>query len=290
MRKILSILMIGVLAVFASCDKLNELPEFNNANAFVAFEKAEMSIDEDGGQLRIPVTLASLEGKSATITYEVVSGTAKLNVNYTLTDPTATLNFDAENRTQYIVINIVNVANKFDGDLKFDVRLSDEGAVRPNNEWICKVTINDLDHPLAAILGKWNMSATSYFNGAETSAVEFTKDAKDVTVVWISNFVKGGTSELIYGTVNTDITKIKIPVNQIIAKSTSYPLIRLEGWYGPDGETVIPAGGYITIDIAADKSVLTVKDWFGSHVYSDEAGTASLGWYNIFETGAELKR
>ena len=290
MRKILSILMIGVLAVFASCDKLNELPEFNNANAFVAFNKASYSVNENAGQLKIPVTLGSIEGKTATVKYEVVPGTAKLNVNYTLADPTATLTFDAENRTQYIVINIINVANVFTGDLKFQICLSDDGAVRPNNDWICSVTISDLDHPLAAILGKWNVSATSEFNGAETWAVELSKDAKDVTVVWISNFVKGGTSELIYGTVNADITKIKIPINQIIAKSTSYPLIRLEGWYGPDGETVIPAGGFITVEISADKSVMTVKDYFGSHVYSDEGGTASLGWYNILQAGAELKR
>jgi hypothetical protein len=75
----------------------------------------------------------------------------------------------------------------------------------------------------------------------------------------------------------------------------------LEGFYGDhsafgiedehttDGEEDIPNGGFITGLIAADGTI-TLIDCFGSHVYSDDAATASAGWYNILETGIVLKK
>ncbi|MGE0079568.1 MAG: Calx-beta domain-containing protein [Bacteroidales bacterium] len=282
--------MIGTLVFFASCDNLNEVPEFSDSDSFVAFGKTTVSVSEDAATVSIPVTLASIKGSSTSITYSLVDGTAKLNDNYTLADPTATLTFDAENRTQYVVVNIVNDAGVYTGDLKFSVKLNGSSDINVGAEGTCTVTINDLDHPLAAILGTWTATGTSYFNGTESWDMEFVKDADDVSIVWIDNFVKGGSSELVYGNVNDDMTEIKVPINQVIATSTSYPLIRLEGFYGPSGDEDIPAGGYITITIAADKSSMAIQDWFGSHVWKDAGATSSGGWYNIFEADVVLSR
>jgi hypothetical protein len=290
MRKILSLLTIALLVVFASCDKLNETPAFSESNAFVAFDKAALSVNETTATLSIPVTLASIKGISTTVTYTVIDGTAVQGTNFTMADATATLTFDADNRTQNIVVNVTDKPGVFTGDLKFTIQLSDAGTVKPNAENICTVTIVDKDHPLAAILGTWNATGTSYFNGSETWEMEFTKDASDVSIVWISNFVKGGSSELIYGVVNPAQTEIKIPVYQVIATSSTYPLIRLEGYYGPDGATDIPQGGFITVEIAADKSSMAIMDEIGSHVWKDAAGTSSAGWYNIFQADIVLVR
>jgi hypothetical protein len=290
MRKILSLLTIALLVGFASCDKLNEKPVFSDGNAFVAFNNTALSVNETTATLTIPVTLASVSGISTTVEYTVIDGTAVQGENFELVDVTGTLTFDATNRTQNIVVNVTNKPGVFTGDLRFTIQLSDAGTVKPNAENICTVTIVDLDHPLAAILGNWNATGTSYFNGSETWVMSFAKDAKDVSVVWISNFVKGGSGVAVYGVVNAEKTQIRIPINQVIATSPTYLMIRLEGYYGPTGDVSIPAGGYITAVIAADNSTITIQDEIGSHVYNDAAATSSAGWYNIFQSNTLLTR
>ena len=290
MRNIFKFLMIGVFAIIASCDDLNEVPEFSDGDAFVAFETTAASVAEDGETLSIPVTLASVSGMSGTVTYSIIDGTAEEGVNFTIEDESQTLTFDAENRTQDIVVNIIDNPGVFTGDLTFQIQLSEDGTVKPSAQNICTVKILDLDHPLAAILGTWTAAGTSYFDGPVAWDMLFEKDPEDVTVVWISNFVKDGSSLPVYGIVNEDMTEIKVPVNQEIATSSTYPLIRLEGYYGPDGEELIPDGGNITIEIAADKSSMSILDEIGSHVWNDAGATSSAGWYNIFQADIVLTR
>lgn len=287
MRKILSILTIGILVVLNSCE-LNELPVFDDNDAFVSFDKSSLSIAENGGTLNIPVTLASTKGMSATVTYTVIDGTAAQGTNFTLADASATLTFDANNRTQNIVINIIDNPGVFTGDLRFTIELSDEGKVKPSAESVCTITIADLDHPLSAILGTWSATGTSYFNGSQTWDMELTKDEDDVTIVWFYPFVAGGSGYPIYGVVNEDMTEIKVPVGQEIAAPGNYGFIELRAYYGPDGATEIPDGGFITITIADGQ--LSILDEIGSYVWSNPDATGGLGWYNIFMADVVLTR
>lgn len=289
MRRLLYILSI-VAIVASSCEKLNETPVFSDSDAFVKINKPTMGINENAGILRIPVTLVSASGIATSVTYKVTDGTAKVNDNYTLVDATKTLTFTAENRTQNIEINIVNLALLYTGDLKFTVEIEATGTVKMGSDNKCTVTIQDLDHPLTPILGDYDAVGTSYFNGSEQWTVTLAKDATDVTKVWISNFVKGGSSLAVYGVVDAEMTIIKVPVYQVIATSSSYPLIRLEGYYGPDGATEIPSGGFITLEVAADKSSIAVKDEIGSRVWKDADATQSAGWYNIFAADIVLTK
>ena len=50
----------AVALIFASCS--NEQPKFDDADAFVAFTKSTVSIDEIGGSVEVPVLLTSLGG------------------------------------------------------------------------------------------------------------------------------------------------------------------------------------------------------------------------------------
>jgi len=290
MRNKIKFLIIGVLAILASCDNLNEVPEFSDSEAFVAFEKVSAGVDEDGATISIPVTLASISGMSQSITYSIIDSTAKEGVNFTLEDASQTLTFDAANRTQNIVINIIDNPGVFTGDLMFQIQISEDGAIKPNAQNICDVKIYDLDHPLAAILGTWTAKGTSYYNGEESWDMFFEKDADDVTIVWINNFVNGGSSLPVYGVVNEDFTEIKVPVHQDISESSSYPLVRLQGYYGPSGETEIDAGGKVTIEISADKSAMSILDEIGSYVWNDAGATDGAGWYNIFQAGVVLTK
>ena len=35
---------------------------------------------------------------------------------------------------------------------------------------------------------------------------------------------------------------------------------------------------------------ITLQDWFGSQVFSDDAASNSLGWYNLMQAGVTLKK
>lgn len=205
---------IAMLAFFTSCDDMNEMPTFSDGNVFVAFDKASLSINEDKPTLSIPVTLASVKGVSATVTYIIVDGTAKQGVDFTLADPAATLTFDATNRTQNIVINVINNPGVFTGDLSFTIKLAEEGSVKPSAEKSCVVTIKDLDHPLSSILGNYSVSAESAFGGTVDFTMNIVKDPNDVTVVWIGNIAGIGDGAGFYGVVNEEKTEISVPLGQ----------------------------------------------------------------------------
>jgi hypothetical protein len=153
------------------------------------------------------------------------------------------------------------------------------------------VTITDDEHPLLFILGTMQAAGESYYNGPETWNMTFAKDEKDISKIWISNLVNGGSSAStpVYGVVNEEKTEIRIPVNQVIAVSSTYALIRLEGFLGPDGDEDIPDGGYITGAIAEDGTI-TLADWIASSVYFDANASSFAGYYNVFLSGVTIKK
>ena len=285
--KFLNIFIIGAL-VLASCD-VNKTPTFQDKDSFVGFTKPTVSIPENGGVVRLPVTFASPDGKAVTATYTVKDISAKQGTNYTLKNAAATITFDAQNRNSFIEINIVNRAGLFTGDLKFSVEISAVPGANVGGDNVCTVTINDLDHPLTPILGNYNASGTSYFNGPTGWVITFAKDASDLSKVWISNFVEGGSSGAIYGIVNKTMTEIKVPKGQRVAESTSYGFIELRGYYGPDGAVEIGDGENITIKINPDFS-MDIMDEIGSYVWQNADKTGGFGWYNIFAADIKLTR
>jgi len=268
------------------------MPVFDDKDAFVAFRSSTMSIGEDKGEIDIPVLLTSLSGLGTTVNFEFVTdgATAVEGTNFTVLNSTRTLTFTKDSATQYIRLGLLDNTT-FNGDVKIQIKLSSPVGVNLGDSKATALTITDNEHPLLFILGTLTATGNSYFNGAEEWTVTIAKDDKDLTKVWISNFVNGGSSAAspIYGVVNAEKTEIKIPVAQIIAVSSSYPKILLEGFYGPDGAVDIPTGGFITGVIAADGTI-TIQDEFGSHVYSDDAASVSAGWYNIYKSGVKMKK
>jgi hypothetical protein len=285
--------LIAGMYIFQSCD-LNEQPVFDDKDAFISFRNSALSIGEEKESLEIPILLTSLAGLNGTVEFAIdpeAASTAVEGVNYRILNDSHTLTFTHDNPTQIIKLEIID-NNTFDGDVKLTfVIKSPASGLNLGFEKTCAVTITDDEHPLLFILGAMQGSGESYFDGAQTWNLTFAKDNDDISKVWITNLVPGGSSAStpVYGVVNAEKTEIRIPVNQIVAVSTSYPLIRLEGFYGPDGAESIPDGGYITGEIAEDGTI-TLLDEFGSHVWSDANATASAGWYNIFVAGATIKK
>lgn len=278
MRNIFKFLIIGVLAIFASCDNLNEVPEFSDSDAFVAFDNGTASINENGDILRIPVTLASISGMTQTITYTIIDGTAKEGVNFTIADAAQTLSFDAENRTRNIVVNIINNPGEFTGDLSFKIQLSENGAIKPSAQNICTVVIKDLDHPLAAILGTYRADGVTYFNGAKMWDMVLSKDAEDVTVVWISNLEGTGSGSGFYGIVNEEMTEIAVPLGQINTVHTTSNGDGNVYLYGMDADEELYDAGNLIIQIQEGGQKL----YFGVYGPSVNLGGTNYYWDLVY--------
>lgn len=267
--------------LFYSCS--NDLPVFDDKDAFVAFTKTSMSIDEnvESGEVKIPVLLTSLSGLERTIQYEVVEGKAKPGVHYEVVDEAQTLHFTKDEPTQYIVIRIID-NNEFGGDVDFTVNLKPSTEINLGDSQTCTVKIVDNEHPLADILGNYGAVGTSYFNGSLSWGVTIEKDDEDVTKVWIDNMVPGASNLKVYGTVNSEKSEIKIPVSQEILESTSYPLIVLEGIDADLND--IPKGGFITATIS--NGVITFNEGYMSTAYNDEGGSDIAGQFEIVLAGS----
>ena len=277
--------------LLASCN-INELPEYDDSNAFVAFTSSAVSVGEEEGSKQVEVLLTSIGGIETTVNFEVApaeTAGAVEGKHYTI-EGGKSLTFTKDAPTQKITLNIID-NDTFDGDVKFTIKLLDPEGVQLGASKTCSVTIEDDEHPLLFILGTLSAKGPSYFNGDTEWEVRIAKDDSDLSKVWIYGLVPGGSSSSspVYGIVNDEKTEIRIPIGQEVAVSSSYPHILLNGYYGEEGDEKIPTGGYLTGTIAEDGTI-TIQDWFGSQVFSDDAASNSLGWYNLMQAGVTLKK
>lgn len=299
MKKIttyLSIIAAGAL-LLASCS-LNDTPEFNDAEAFVAFDKVSISVAEDttvaSALLRVPVRLTSLGGLTSTVTFQFFDGHADRGAldgrDYEFAGGNSVLTFSADAPVQYIEIDILSHAGVFTGDRSFGIKLTGSGSVKMGAADSVAITILDLDHPLAFILGNYVATGTSNYNGPSQWATELAKDSADVTKVWISDIAYAwGEPVPVYGIVNEEKDAIRIPVGQVpdLYGPTTYD-IALVGYYGPEGDDRIPDGGFITATIAPDGTI-TVLDYFGG-LASYKSNGQIAGWIDLFLPGVVFSK
>lgn len=257
MKKILlytSILALGAMAA-ASCN-LNSYPVFDDNDAFVAFDATGYQFNEPATQgvtdtVDVYVTLASVAGITSAVSYEAVDSTAKAGVDYDLLDPNGVLNFDNDNRTLAIRVVLYSPdAGKYTGNKVFTLRFKSTGSVKAGSESTCLVTIADVDHPLNPILGTYNMTGKSYFDGDVAWPMKFERDESDVTVVWISGLINSQSIGGFYGTVTmaedgVTPVSITVPLGQQSTATTSTCFL-----YGMDanGEYFYTSGN-MTIEI-----------------------------------------
>lgn len=289
MKKLYSVIALAAgLVMLASCD-LNKEPVFNDSDAFVAFDNAALSFSETDGEVSIPVTLASLNGKSTTVSYEAANGTAKSGVNFELVDGAGTLSFTPDARTQYIKVRILDpgveyedgerVGGLYTGDLKFTISFKSTGDVAASRQNACTVTIKDVDHPMSALLGDYSMTAESYFNGPVDWTMSILKDENDDHMVWFFNiFAVDGwadTDTMFYGNVDADMTTITIPLGQEseYTRPTGYHLTL----YGVDNDLEGYETGNLTVTIEKDANGKVTGLDFG-----DELGI----WANLPTEGS----
>lgn len=220
MKKILTYLntIILVALLLVSCNP-NRYATFDDADAFVAFDAPSVKVNENAGFVEVSVTLASVEGINTTIKCIATDGKAISGKDY-LIDGDGSLVFDNQNRTQKLKVKIINNSGLYTGDLDFTLTFASTGTVNVGAAFECVVSILDLDHPLASILGDYTANGFDPDDG--TSNVSWTmtlrKDPTDVSKIWFYNIANLGswTSDdiMYYGVVSKDLTTITIPVGQ----------------------------------------------------------------------------
>ena len=156
------------------------------------------------------------------------------------------------------------------------MKFKSAGDIKMGASNTCSVTINDLDHPLSAILGDFTAKGESYFNGPQEWTMTFLKDAGDVTKVWIYNIFGSDnwadTDTMFYGLVDDDLTNISVPLGQ----ETEYkyggttPCVLL-GFDGKDGWDE----GYLNIAIKNGGKTLEFID-YGPWLYIPGAGSVNI--------------
>lgn len=278
--------MVAMVLSLASCD-VNDYPEFNDADAFLAFTNGAVTVGEESGSAKIAVQLASLSGLSASVDVEVVPDEegkdAVEGVDFNIENKT--LSFAGlEGATQYIKVNIVD-NDVFTGNKSFTLRLKESGSVNLGASKTCRVTIKDDEHPLLFIIGDYTTSVASMFSGRgpwSDHVISLNIDEEDVNKVWISNIdpyfaqfgYKAPDYNLFYGIVNADKTEIQIPVGQ----ETRYEDVCFYGFTTPnpnDGDLI--ETGNVVLSIEEDGQKLVFKNAIGVCRSANLEG----GWFNL---------
>lgn len=278
------------LSAAFSCSKLNETPRFACNASFAAFDKSAVIVDENVGKISLPVSIASVAPVGVTVAYEVVDGTAKAGKNFKLVNEAATVVFDGKERSSVIEIDIIDIAGEFTGDLTFSVNLVSAGDLNLGHNKTCTVTIADLDHPLSDILGTYSVAGESYFNGPAQWTAEFTKDATDLTKVWMRGLAPGFTydTDLIYGTVSEDHNTITIPIGQVLPYNSTYNAY----FFAFDGagiydESEVPS---ITLTRAKAGDPFVAVDWGWSFYAVYISSGAGAGNFDIIVPGVSFTK
>ena len=226
----LFVLAAGIF-VLASC---NRIPEYKTAPfARLADDDTAYEVNEDTVSFRIPVTAYNAEGLSGNVTFEVKDGTAKAGTNYTIEPAGGVLSFNG-NGTQYITVKVVNLKGEFTGSLGFSINVTGAtGDLTLSGPRSATVTIKDLDHPLAAILGTWVATKWDGYWGDNYAgkALTIEADPDDVTKVFVKNLDPytpslGVVTLPVVGQVNEEKNQIVIEAGQPLTEDE-----RLEGFF-----------------------------------------------------------
>lgn len=276
----------GLLAAaalsLASCN-VNDMPEFDDADAFLAFTSSSAKVSETAGSIQIPVMLTSRAGLSGTVTIEVDAEKSTATEGKDFTIDNKTLTFDAANPVQKFTVSVKD-NDEFTGNRTVKLKLTNTslnlGAAKE-----CTLTIEDDEHPLAFILGTYHASADSYFSsrGHYDWDITVARDDDDINKVWIGNldpfFYANGfmapEENNFYGFVSDDKTQILVPVDQEVGYQTEV----LAGFDNPDPEagSRLETGSNIIVEIKDGGAKLVIPNAWGI-----------TGWYNLFYGGVEF--
>lgn len=258
--------MFAAAVIAAVSCNINTYPVFDDDDAFAGFETTSYSIaePEEAGaysSYEIPVTLASVAGLTASVSYSIENGTAVLGEDFELADPNMVLSFDADNRTRNIVINVLDTyVGKYTGNKNFTIKINEDGTdVELGAENTCTVTIIDSDHPLTAILHSYGMTGKETAAGPDVNwNLTIEPDASDVTIAWISNGIVAADETAGFSGVVTSSSgvpsSISFAIGQTSSENEDYVL------YAVDADGTLVEEGSLIVSVSEEGGRITFKD------------------------------
>ena len=277
-------LIAATMLSLASCVS-NDYPEFDDADAFVAFTEGTVDALEGGEAVKIPVLLTSLSGLSATVEVEVLDSTAVEGKDFTIENKTLT--FDNENPQQEVVINVVN-DDEYTSSRAFTLVLKESG-VKLGAAKKCVVNIVDDEHPLSFLFNTYKTSVVDKWGDAYDIEGTITRDAEDDTKVWFNNFftpwltIKNGFNTSFYGIVNAEKTEIQVPAGQDSGiKAGDVPVLLYVGETDEVTGTMYDSGKNLVIQIKDDGATLFIVNAWGA--------AAGESWYDLVPGGVTLTK
>jgi hypothetical protein len=156
---------------------------------------SSFTVAENAGELRIPVLVKNTKGADVQVSVKIAEGTAVEGVDYEVVSPAnGILSFSGDTDSLDVVINLLTPAlGEFTGAKNFNVSVASAtegvGVGLISN---AKVTIDDIDHPLAAWIGSWTGEIEGFFGNWPKGATTFTVSADPEGDPFSDLIVSGG--------------------------------------------------------------------------------------------------
>lgn len=281
------ILFVAAAVALLSIASCNRKVEYQ-FDTYATLYRSTFSVSEDAGELSIPVLLKNKSG-DAQISVKVTDGSAEDGIDYEVISPAnGILSFSGDTDSLDIVIKVLTPElGQFTGSKDFSVSLSSATAgVTVGAFSNAVVTIDDVDHPLAAILGEY--TATGQMASGGTSWTVKIDKHDDLTKVKIIGFADFG--ETLVGNINEAQTVITLPFGQIYTASgynVAFVGWAAGGYYLPSGNLILTkteTGWEQSCD--ADDSEMI---WGYGALALDNSGSP-LGWLDYVLPGTVLTK
>ena len=134
-------------------------------DSYATMYSSTYTVAETIGEFNLPVLVMNPTGAEVQLSVKVTEGTAVEGVDYEVISPAnGLLTFSGETDSLNVVIKINAFEGEFTGTKQFEVAIASatEGFTL-GTYTTSKVTIDDLDHPLAAYIGQWKGVIAGYF-------------------------------------------------------------------------------------------------------------------------------
>lgn len=278
---------LALVAATASCDRKIDFP----ADKFVTLDHYAYSVDETAQEVVIPVHIYHQDNNDVQVAVKLIADSAVEGTDYEIISPeSGVLNFTGGNDSLSIKIAIKPHVGTYTGTKKFGVQVtSTTEGVMHGEAASATVTIKDIDHPLAAILGDYTATALVASAGGQASwPVSFAANDESISMVNVTNL--SWYNETVVGTVSDDMNVITIPFGQMYMASgyeTMFCGFADGGYYEPEGNLILTKTetGWIQ---STDVDTETIK-WGIGCLATDGAGNP-LGWLDYFYPSIELTR
>lgn len=210
---------------------------------FVTMDHYVYSVNENVGEIVLPVHIYNQDCHEVQVSVKSVDGTAVAGTDYELLSPTSgVLTFPGGTDSLVVKVAIKPHEGVYTGNKSFKVQVASttDGVVN-GDLTTAVVTINDLDHPLSAILGDYTATGlVASAGGAAQWKVTFAANEESVSKVNVINL--SWFDETVVGDVSEDMNVITIPYGQLYEASgyvTMFCGYGIGGYYEDEGNLIL---------------------------------------------------